>query len=200
MRVGQRSRQPGAGVSADWRIAMRPYRVCVVALVAALAACHTTGIAAHDAFSARVQRYVSLRHEAVAAVGPREETSDARELVRAGDALAARIRALRRDARQGALFGPPVAGAIRSALRTRLERDERPLARVRDVQPHRFEPRVNAIYPRDEPLPSMPASWLRALPPLPPHLSYRLVGADLLLLDDTRLIVDVLPDAIALQR
>ena len=51
--------------------------------------------------------------------------------------------------------------------------------------------KVNAQYPENQPLPSVPANLLLALPSLPAPLEYRIVGQHLLLLDTASdLIVD----------
>lgn len=68
---------------------------------------------------------------------------------------------------------------------------------LRSVMPHGFTPSVNATYPDDQPVEVTPPSLLMVLPPLPPVLAYRFVGRDLAVIDrDTRLIVDVLPEAL----
>ena len=54
--------------------------------------------------------------------------------------------------------------------------------------------RINARYPDNVPLSSVPAQLLAALPPLPEELEYRFVGRDLILLDaKARLVADVMP-------
>jgi hypothetical protein len=54
--------------------------------------------------------------------------------------------------------------------------------------------RINARYPDNVPLSSVPAQLLSALPPLPEELEYRFVGRDLILLDTkARLVADVMP-------
>ena len=56
---------------------------------------------------------------------------------------------------------------------------------------------VNSIYPKGQPLGSMPGNVLTALPPLPEGLEYRFVNRHLLLLDvHANLIVDFMPAAI----
>ena len=58
----------------------------------------------------------------------------------------------------------------------------------------RASARVNARYPDNVPLSSVPAQLLSALPPLPEELEYRFVGRDLILLDTkARLVADVMP-------
>jgi hypothetical protein len=106
---------------------------------------------------------------------------------------------LRRGAAEGEVFGPPVAGGFRSALAARLDRSDgdRLLAEIAEVQPAQFTVAVNSRYPGDEPVATTPGLLLAVLPGLPDVLAYRFVGQNLLLLDrNTRLIVDVLRDAL----
>ncbi len=57
--------------------------------------------------------------------------------------------------------------------------------------------KVNAKYPENQPLPTVPANVLLTLPPLPAPLEYRIVGQHLLLLDTAAdLIVDYILNAI----
>jgi hypothetical protein len=56
---------------------------------------------------------------------------------------------------------------------------------------------VNARYPDDVPLSTMPPEVLKNLPPLPAELEYRFVGETLILLDpDAHLVVDFVPRAL----
>jgi len=57
--------------------------------------------------------------------------------------------------------------------------------------------RVNAVYPEEIPLGTMPPMLLRRLPVLPSELAYRIIGRALVLKDvKTNVIVDFMPDAI----
>jgi hypothetical protein len=57
--------------------------------------------------------------------------------------------------------------------------------------------KVNAKYPQDQPLPTVPPNVLAALPKLPEELEYRIVKKDLILRDvHANLIVDYIPNAI----
>ena len=53
--------------------------------------------------------------------------------------------------------------------------------------------KVNAKYPGDQPIPTVPANLLLSMPPLPAPLEYRIVGQHLLILDTAAdLVVDYL--------
>jgi hypothetical protein len=56
---------------------------------------------------------------------------------------------------------------------------------------------VNAVYPKEQPLSTMPASMLEALPTLPDGLEYRFVGKHLILRDTkANIIVDFIYNAV----
>jgi hypothetical protein len=56
---------------------------------------------------------------------------------------------------------------------------------------------VNATYPEGNPLPTVPATILQALPTLPPDVEYRIVDRNLILRDvDANIIVDFIPRVI----
>jgi hypothetical protein len=56
---------------------------------------------------------------------------------------------------------------------------------------------VNAAYPKDQPVQSMPPSLLKELPQLPRELEYRVVGRTLILRDtEANLIVDYVKEAL----
>ena len=58
--------------------------------------------------------------------------------------------------------------------------------------------KVNAKYPENQPLPTVPANVLLSLPALPAPLEYRIVGQHLLLLDmEADLVVDYILNATA---
>lgn len=147
-----------------------------------------------DVLQERLHDYLVVRDQAVRDVGPVPVTRSARELVAANRAIASRIQDLRRNTTEGTILGPPVRDDIRSTIRTRLSRKDQDalLARIEDVQPDAATLRVNGRYPDSQPIPSTPAALLRVLPPLPPVLTWRLVGRDLVLLDNTGVIIDVL--------
>ena len=69
---------------------------------------------------------------------------------------------------------------------------------LRDTEPSPSTPiAVNADYPMDQPVQSMPPSLLQQLPQLPRGLEYRFVGRTLIMRDvEANLIVDYLNEAL----
>lgn len=178
-------------------------RVVVVAVAMAMAA-SWVGAARQEAagpafrqFDERVNEYRKLRARVEAKIGHLPKTDDPAEITRRERALGEAIREARADARQGDLFVPPIAIAIRRIV-------ERDLARRRSVERHAIvveqpdvDVHVNDFYPTSVPLATVPPRLLTRLPRLPDGLQYRFAGRSMILLDvDPNLIVDVLPDAI----
>jgi hypothetical protein len=151
-------------------------------------------------FAARVRDYVTLLQSLK---GPRAEqapTSEANQITDRQDAIADRIAAARRSARQGDIFTADVARyfqtIIRDAFRGPDGKNMRRTILEGDPEPA-TDLRVNVAYPEDIPLGTMPPMLLRRLPALPEELAYRVVGRALVLKDvTTNLIVDFLPDAL----
>ena len=152
-------------------------------------------------FQTRVERYMELREEAAEAVLPFSETSDPARIREAQQQLAARIRAARPNARQGDILSADIRVHFRELLAPELKgeqgRDVR--ARLQDdaPEPDAVRLEVNGAYPPGTPFPTTPAPLLMALPPLPRGLEYRVIGRDLVLLDQpANLIVDYMRNAI----
>jgi hypothetical protein len=111
------------------------------------------------------------------------------------------MQSARAGAQHGDIFTPAIRPVFRRLLAPELKgQDGRETkATIQDDAP---EPgtvpfKVNATYPDGQPVPTMPASLLLTLPPLPAPLEYRVVGQHLLLLDtSTDLIVDYILNAI----
>ena len=155
---------------------------------------------ARAAFDARVTAYLAIHREL------RRETRATPPFERSDAWLASRTRlrdAIRRarvDAREGDVFAP-VAGALRRDLWLTLME--------RGIDPHDLIAEMLADTERgaQPPVVNEPFSWangnvmpavlIAALPELPDALQYRLVGADLVLIDiDASLVVDVLRRAL----
>lgn len=154
------------------------------------------------AFIDATREYAAMHRRLENVVGRIEINSSADEINRSMAALAAAIRAERRDARQGDFFTPALGRELRARINDALldhdftAEDVRASARVDAIDPRPFRPEVNG-----------PFFWVLAaamfpcviesLPPLPPELQYRIVGNDLLLIDvHASLIVDFLPQVL----
>jgi hypothetical protein len=185
-------------------------RVWSHAFVAAALAASSVGISAAagqdvgrdglQLFAERVAAYAELHQRVDAVFPPWKATDDVDSIFRRRAYLASAIKAERPDARQGDVFEPSAAAALRGIVADAL--------RNVDVEfmlqglyeecemPAGYRAQVNAGYPKWA-TQEMPFVLLTALPGLPAGIQYRLIDHDLLLWDiDANLIVDVLPEAL----
>jgi len=149
-------------------------------------------------FTRRLDAYVDVQHRLAKESPKLKETNNPGDITKAQDALAAKIRAARQDARRGDIFTPQVASLFRRLMYPELTgqdgRDTK--ANINDEQAS-LRLRVNAPYPATEPLQTLPPNVLASLPQLPDDVEYRVVGRDLVLRDvDANIIVDFIPNAI----
>lgn len=152
-------------------------------------------------FKARVDAYADLRKRLATGDAEVEETADPKRIEDATTSLAERIQAARRDAKHGDIFTPAVRPAFRRLLAPKLKgedgRDAKAILKDDAPAPGTVPFKVNAPYPESQPRPTVPASLLFTLPPLPEPLEYRIVGQHLLLIDtEADLIVDYILNAI----
>lgn len=155
---------------------------------------------AESAFSTQITQYMALRRQVEQRVpGPRA-SDDRAGIDSAADALAEAIRAARPRATPGDIFSPRIAADFRQIIET-VSREQQLAVNLPDPRPRvsrepALPPIVNARF--DWNLDAvMPPFLIRALPPLPTELQYRLVGCDLVLVDIVaRLVIDILPAAL----
>jgi hypothetical protein len=152
-------------------------------------------------FKARVDKYAELHERLARGAADQKETSNPAEIESAKNALGAKIRAARADARQGDMFTPEIRPVFRRLLAPKLKgedgRDAKAVLKDDAPAPGTVPFKVNAPYPSDQPTPTVPANLLLTLPSLPAPLEYRVVGQHLLLLDTSAgLVVDYILNAI----
>jgi hypothetical protein len=152
-------------------------------------------------FQERVKKYLELHKTAKKDAPAIKETKDAAAIKGAQDAVAARIRELRATAKQGEIFTPEIAKVFRRLMYPEVTgadgaetkqtlKEDAPASKTVSLK-------VNARYPDEQPLPTMPPNLLASLPKLPEQLEYRIVGNNLILRDvPANLIVDFIPGAI----
>lgn len=150
-------------------------------------------------FKERIDRYMEL-HNKMEHYGPRmKETSDPAKIKASQEALAKNLRMARKDAKAGDIFTPETRQLFRRLMYPELKGSEGPETKdaIKEETPAGVALKVNARYPDDEPLPTVPPNILASLPKLPEELEYRIVKKDLILLDThANLIVDFIPNAI----
>jgi hypothetical protein len=142
----------------------------------------------------RVQSYMDLRRYVAQTVPPLTVSADPDEIRRKIDALATAIVTARHGARQGDIFSPETAGAVRRVVGSACQgRYHELLLFVTDEMEEPFPTAaIHARWPEGVPIPTMPVNVLAALPRLPAELQYRFMNRDLVLIDiGANLIVDV---------
>ena len=152
-------------------------------------------------FKAKVDDYLKLRKDLEKDAPPLKKTADPKEILAAEKVLAAKVRAARANAKRGDFFTPATQAQFRRLLNPALKGSEgiENKGAIRDDAP---EPKdvpfhVNADYPRDESLSTVPPDVLMSLPQLPPDIQYRFVGRHLILYDaKPNIIVDFMLNAL----
>lgn len=149
-------------------------------------------------FQERVRTYVKLQKDLDGSLAAVKAANEGERLKGHQDALARSIAVARRDSHRGDIFTPDVTALFRSILREAFEgRDGRNIRRtIMEGDPEKATMlAVNAVYPEEIPLGTMPPTILRRLPPLPVELAYRFVGTSLVLKDvKTNVILDFMPE------
>jgi hypothetical protein len=149
-------------------------------------------------FNARIENFVKFQR-ALLDEAPLKESDQPQDIVGAQELLASKIRTLRKDAKQGDIISPQAAAMFRRLLNPELRGEDGAETRaiLKDDGPTAVWLRVNATYPQEQPLSTVPANLLASLPQLPEDVEYRIVGRHLLLRDvDANIIVDFMYNAI----
>ena len=148
-------------------------------------------------FQDRIDNYLSAKKKQDIAKKP---TDSAGKLAQEKQRTVEKTRAARPEARQGDIFTPTVATYFKKRIENTLQGTEgdKVRASLRHAEPlPNVQLKVNAKYPRNLPLQSMPPTLLKNLPPLPTELQYRIVGAALVLYDvASGLVADFIPGAV----
>jgi len=152
-------------------------------------------------FKARVDKYADLHKQLAKGAAAQKENSDPAQINAAKTALAAKVQAARAGAKQGDIFTEATRPVFRRLLAPELKgedgRDAKAVIKDDAPAPGTVPFKVNAKFPEDQPLPSVPANLLLTLPSLPAPLEYRIVGQHLLLLDTAAdIVVDYILNAI----
>jgi hypothetical protein len=150
-------------------------------------------------FKQRVDEYMKLHNQLEKDSPPLKKTDDPAKIKASQEALAARIQAARAQAKPGEIFTPAVQKEFRRLLRPEVTGPEAADTKraIKDDQPAKVTLKVNAIYPPDQPLPTVPPQILLNLPKLPEDLEYRIIGNHLILRDvHANIIVDLMPRVI----
>jgi hypothetical protein len=157
-------------------------------------------------FQKRVDAYMAIQKAAAKDSLPIKETNNPAEIKAAQQALGAKIRAARADAKAGDVLTAEIKNKFRRLMypvvqgtggrETKEELTEDIHERDEGI-PKKVPLKVNATYPEGNPLPTTPPNVLRNLPKLPEELEYRILDKNLILRDvQANIIVDFIPNAI----
>jgi hypothetical protein len=134
-------------------------------------------------FTTKMDAYALLRRSLEQGLPPLQVTDRPEEIRRAERLLAERIRKARKGAERGDIFTPEIRRGFRQLLRKVTNRAT--CEAIADDNPREFRYAVNAEYPKDRPVSTVPAPVLAVLPALPADVQYRFLDLDLIL-HDTR--------------
>ena len=132
-------------------------------------------------FTAKMDEYAKLRTKLQKGLPALAVTPNPREIQQAERLLAERIRAARAGAGRGDIFTEETRRAFRQMLRP--VTTAATCAFVHDDNPGEWFWAVNAEYPKQHPVSSVPPAMLAALPRLPDDVFYRFLDTDLVLHD-----------------
>jgi hypothetical protein len=152
-------------------------------------------------FKERVDEYADLHKSLAKGDAKQDKASDPAMINEVKLALAERVKTARASAKQGDIFTPAARPVFRSLLAPELRgedgRDTKAILKDDAPAPGTVPFKVNGKYPENQPIPTVPANVLLALPTLPAPLEYRIIGQHLILLDtSTDLVVDYILNAI----
>jgi len=153
-------------------------------------------------FTEKVKAYDKLRGDLAKDSPPLKETTDPAQIANAEKALAAKIRTARAGAKRGDIFTPATEAMFRRLIRPPMTKgpdaeENKAIVKEDAPKPGEIPFKVNGEYPKEAPLSTVPPDVLKALPPLPENLQYRIVGKHLILLcTQGNVIVDYMLNAI----
>jgi hypothetical protein len=152
-------------------------------------------------FDQRVKQYVSIRDEVNRGSAKLRETEDPAKIAAAREELAAKIRARRTTAKAGDIFTPYIQERFRKILAPEFSgvKGQNTKGSIKDEAPApgAVKLAVNAQYPKDQPLGTVPPNILEALPQLPDGIEFRFIDRQLALRDaEANLIIDFMAAAI----
>ena len=148
-------------------------------------------------FQARVKAYLDMRNKLAGSMGKPTDKATPEEIDKRQRALGAAVIAARSTAKVGDVFGADFSAFVKRQFAPIFKgKDAAAIRAAIFDEPHPAVPAVNARYPDEVPLSTMPPDVLKVLPKLELGLEFRFIGHHLILLDtDSHLIVDLIPNA-----
>jgi len=150
-------------------------------------------------FEERVKNYMKLRNAMKSKLPKLSKEATPQQIESYRENLEAGVRNTRTGAKRGDLFNHEGSDYIRRTLNVNFTGKDRVELRniVFEGETATVKVRVNYPYPDQAELVEMPPTVLLNLPQLPPEVTYRFVGRNLLLVDgETNLILDYMTNAL----
>jgi hypothetical protein len=160
-----------------------------------------------EAFQKRLESYTKIRKSAAGDVPAISKKATPAEIQAREGALRAAIQRNRASAKPGDILAPDIVPTVSGILKHTIDRPGGNKVRAsikegnpkNEKAPGEVEPviKVNAEYPKNAPLSTVPPTLLEKLPKLPSDLEYRFVGRTLILRDrEANMIIDYLKEAV----
>jgi hypothetical protein len=152
-------------------------------------------------FNARLDNYVK-KQRALLKDSPVAEDATPAQIKARQDTLAAELRVIRKNAKQGDIFTPQVAELFKRLMSPEVKgpdaKETKQALSEEDGETAKVNLVVNAPWPTSEPLTTTPANILANLPQLPMDVEYRISNKRHLVLRDVdaNIIVDFIYNAI----
>ena len=152
-------------------------------------------------FNARLDNYVK-KQRALLKDSPVAEDATPAQIKARQDTLAAELRVIRKNAKQGDIFTPQVAELFKRLMSPEVKgpdaKETKQALSEEDGETAKVNLVVNASWPASEPLTTTPANILANLPQLPMDVEYRISNKRHLVLRDVdaNIIVDFIYNAI----
>jgi hypothetical protein len=178
------------------------YRLILGMLAGTLTYGATEGPAVQKEFDARIGEYLKLRKHASEGIPALKPKATPEQIQAHKTSLTQAIREARANAQQGTVLTPEIQEHFREIIQSEMRGRQGMPAKAAAKQGNPATEKlpvpvkVNAPYPDNAPLSTVPATLLLRLPKLPKELDFRFVGRNLILRDtDASLIVDYIPNA-----
>jgi len=156
-------------------------------------------------FRVRMAEYLKARQQAIKDI-PAVPAKSTPEQIHAGQiAMFQAVHAMRPNAQQGSVFTADMQEFVVKIVQSEMKGKDGQAARGTTKQGNpamespqgKLSVKVNAAYPEDAPLSSVPPTLLLRLPQLPKELDYRFIGRHLILRDTgANMIVDYIPNVV----
>jgi len=149
------------------------------------------------AFLDRVNQYVVVHQKLENTLPKLSKDSTPQQVDGHQRALSKLIQDARKDSKQGEIFTPESQMVIKKLIAKVFSGADGPglKASVMDENPGVPNLKVNARYPDEIPVSTIPPQLLEGLPKLPEEIEYRFVGNDLILMDThAHIIADFIPN------